>query len=53
MATILAHEAEPWFDPAGFLLHEVDGRLAGFCWTKIHETTDPPARGDLCHRHRS
>jgi mycothiol synthase len=23
------------------LLHEVDGRLAGFCWTKIHETTIP------------
>jgi mycothiol synthase len=27
---------EDWFDPAGFRLHEIDGRLAAFCWTKIH-----------------
>lgn len=36
-ADLLAREREPWFDPSGFLLLEVDERLAASCWTKVHE----------------
>ncbi|MEM7340047.1 MAG: GNAT family N-acetyltransferase [Actinomycetota bacterium] len=25
-----------WFQPEGLRIHERDGRVAGFCWTKIH-----------------
>ena len=42
-ATLAQHEAEPWFDPDGFLLHERGGRLAGSCWTKLHPATETDA----------
>ena len=42
LETLLNREAQPWFDPSGFLLHERDDKLAAFCWTKVHTHHDPP-----------
>lgn len=41
-ASLRMRMLEPWFDADGFLIHERDGRMAGFCWTKVHEASTPP-----------
>lgn len=34
-------QAQDWYDPAGFLIHERDGRVAAFNWTKEHRDVEP------------
>jgi mycothiol synthase len=37
MADLDERTHEPWFDPSGFLVLEIDDRIAASCWTKVHE----------------
>ena len=39
--TLQSRMAQPWFDPLGFIIHEIDERIAGFCWTKVDPEVDP------------
>ncbi len=48
-ADLLLREAEPWFDPAGFLLAvDIEDTLLGFHWTKGHPASGAdPAIGEI------
>ncbi len=46
VATLAEREREPWFDPDGLRVLEVDGRMVGSCWTKVHRGADP-ALGEI------
>ena len=41
LAALRERLAEPWVDLDGFVVHEHYGRMAGFCWTKVHADHDP------------
>jgi mycothiol synthase len=46
LETLRKRQDQPWFDPNGLLLHEREGRLAAFCWTKVH-SDELDALGEL------
>ncbi|MEA2827042.1 MAG: mycothiol synthase [Actinomycetota bacterium] len=51
LETLRHREDQAWFDPSGFLLHERDGKLAAFCWTKVHHEHGPGLPHGHDHAH--
>ena len=46
--TLRQRQREDWFDPGDVRVHELDGRMAAFCWTKVHPaTTVDPVLGEI------
>jgi mycothiol synthase len=45
LETFCQRQQEAWFDPAGFRVLDLDGRMAGFCWTKVHPPVEPSTSG--------
>ncbi len=39
--TLDSRKKQGWFDPSGFRILEIDNKMRGFCWTKIHADTSP------------
>ena len=46
LAAMHQRESTDWFDSDGFRMHEIDGRLAASCWTKVH-ADQSPALGEI------
>ncbi len=48
-AALQQHQSAPWFEPAGFLVHDgPDGPMDAFCWTKVHPATaHDPELGEI------
>jgi mycothiol synthase len=45
--TFRHRQEEPWFDPEGFRVLDRDGRMAAFCWTKVHDAAEDPEGVEL------
>lgn len=39
---VAERQAEPWFDADGFRVYDIDGEIAAYCWTKVHDDEAPP-----------
>jgi len=44
--TFCQRQGESWFDPEGFRVYERNGRMAAFCWTKVHDSKSDTSAGD-------
>jgi mycothiol synthase len=42
-----ARLVQPWFDAADFLVLEVEGTMAGFCWLKVEERSGEGRVGEI------